>query len=53
GILARAAALAAQAPERAAEVEAARARLCRPDAMGSLFKVMAVHAPGWPAPLGF
>ena len=52
GIMARASALAARAPERAAEIEAARARLCRPDAMGALFKVMAVHAPGWPAPAG-
>ncbi|MEO5773430.1 MAG: SAM-dependent methyltransferase [Sphingomicrobium sp.] len=53
GIIARAATLAARAPERADEIEAARARLCRPDAMGALFKVMAVHAPGWPAPAGF
>ena len=52
GIIARAAALAARAPERAQEIEAARARLCRPDAMGSLFKVMAIHAPNWPAPAG-
>ncbi|MEO6360405.1 MAG: SAM-dependent methyltransferase [Sphingomicrobium sp.] len=53
GIFARAAALTDQTPGRAAEIEAARARLCRPDAMGSLFKVMAVHGPDWPAPLGF
>ena len=52
GIIARAAALAARDPERAQEIEAARARLCRPDAMGSLFKVMAIHAPNWPAPAG-
>ncbi|MFL6733368.1 MAG: class I SAM-dependent methyltransferase [Sphingomicrobium sp.] len=52
GITARAAALAGRAPERADEVEAARARLCRPDAMGSLFKVVGLHAPGWPAPAG-
>jgi SAM-dependent MidA family methyltransferase len=53
GIIARAATLAARAPERADEIEAARTRLCRPDAMGTLFKVMAVHAPGWPLPAGF
>jgi SAM-dependent MidA family methyltransferase len=53
GIIARASALAARAPERAAEIEAARARLCRPDAMGALFKVMAVHSPQWPVPAGF
>jgi SAM-dependent MidA family methyltransferase len=53
GIIARASALAGRTPERAAEIEAARARLCRPDAMGALFKVMAVHAPAWPAPAGF
>ena len=50
GIIARAAALAARAPKRVQEIEAARARLCRTDAMGSLFKVMAIHAPNWPAP---
>lgn len=53
GIVARASTLAARSPGRAAEIEAARARLCRPDVMGSLFKVMAVHAPNWPAPAGF
>jgi NADH dehydrogenase [ubiquinone] 1 alpha subcomplex assembly factor 7 len=52
GIMARAAILATRAPERADDIEAARARLCRPDAMGSLFKVMALHAPQWPAPGG-
>ena len=53
GIIARASALSARAPDRAQEIEAARARLCRPDAMGSLFKVMAIHALSWPAPAGF
>ena len=52
GIIARAAALAAHAPDRVGEIEAARARLCRPDAMGSLFKVVGLHAPAWPAPAG-
>jgi NADH dehydrogenase [ubiquinone] 1 alpha subcomplex assembly factor 7 len=53
GIQARAAMLARDAPERAGEIEAARARLCRTDAMGSLFKVLAIHAPAWPVPAGF
>ncbi|MDB5692848.1 MAG: hypothetical protein JWO81_1911 [Alphaproteobacteria bacterium] len=53
GIDARAAALARAAPERAAEVEAARDRLVAPEQMGSLFKVMALVAPGWPDPAGF
>ena len=52
GIMARARMLANAAPERAAEIEAARARLCRPDQMGSLFKVLAIHAPDWPSPAG-
>jgi len=53
GIDARAAALAAAAPERADEVEAARRRLVEPDQMGILFKAMAIAAPGWPDPAGF
>jgi NADH dehydrogenase [ubiquinone] 1 alpha subcomplex assembly factor 7 len=53
GIDARAAALAAAAPARADEVEAARRRLVEPDQMGSLFKAMAIAAPGWPDPAGF
>ena len=52
GIIARARALANSAPERTAEIEQARARLCRPDRMGSLFKLLAIHAPGWPGPAG-
>lgn len=52
GIQARARVLANAAPARAAEIEAARARLCRPDAMGSLFKVLAIHSPEWPRPAG-
>ncbi|WP_310469041.1 SAM-dependent methyltransferase [Sphingomonas sp.] len=52
GIAARAAALAAANPERADEIAAARARLCDDDAMGELFKVVAIQAPGWPAPAG-
>jgi SAM-dependent MidA family methyltransferase len=53
GIDARTAALAAAAPERAAEMEAARARLVAPEQMGTLFKAMALVAPGWPDPAGF
>jgi SAM-dependent MidA family methyltransferase len=52
GINARAARLAGAVPERAQDIELARARLCRPDAMGSLFKVMAVRSPTWPVPAG-
>jgi SAM-dependent MidA family methyltransferase len=52
GIQARARVLANTSPARAGEIEAARARLCRPDAMGSLFKVLAIHSPEWPSPAG-
>jgi len=52
GIMARAVRLAAAAPNRAQEIEDARARLCRPDAMGALFKILAVHSPQWPTPAG-
>ena len=53
GIKLRAAALAKAAPERGAEIAAARARLTAPDQMGRLFKVMGLVAPGWPEPGGF
>ena len=52
GIIARAAALAARSPERFVEIEMARARLCRPDRMGSLFKLVAICSPKWPTPAG-
>ncbi len=52
GIQARAVALAAAAPDRADEIEAARARLCRPDQMGGLFKLLALTAPDWPGVAG-
>lgn len=52
GITARSRVLANATPERAGEIEAARARLCRPDQMGSLFKVLAIQAPRWPSPAG-
>jgi SAM-dependent MidA family methyltransferase len=53
GIDARAAALAAAAPARADEIEAARTRLVDPAQMGILFKALALVAPGWPDPAGF
>jgi SAM-dependent MidA family methyltransferase len=52
GIGARTAALAAAAPARADEIEAAHARLTAPEQMGTLFKAMALAAPGWPNPAG-
>ncbi len=53
GIAGRAATLARSAPERADEIVAAHARLTAPEAMGTLFRVLAVTAPGWPEPGGF
>lgn len=53
GLSVRAAALARADPGRAQEVQAARERLAGASAMGQLFKVMALHAPGWPQPEGF
>jgi NADH dehydrogenase [ubiquinone] 1 alpha subcomplex assembly factor 7 len=52
GIGQRAATLAGASPERSAEIMAARARLCDSDAMGSVFKVMAVRQRNWPVPAG-
>jgi len=51
GLDARAAALARKSPDRGIELEAARTRLA--DEMGTLFRVLAVTAPGWPTPAGF
>ena len=53
GIDARAEQLARTAPARAAEVEAARARLTDGEAMGTLFKAMAWTHPDWTDPAGF
>ena len=53
GIEARAAALAGAHPDRRLEVEEQLARLCSPEQMGSLFKLLAIRAPGWPVPAGF
>uniref|UniRef100_UPI0035CA2DBD class I SAM-dependent methyltransferase n=1 Tax=uncultured Sphingomonas sp. TaxID=158754 RepID=UPI0035CA2DBD len=51
GIDARAAALSKAAPDRAAQIARDAARLTQD--MGTLFQVLAVTAPGWPAPAGF
>jgi len=53
GLDARLAALAKAAPDRAADLRGQRDRLVEPQQMGELFKVMAVHASGWPTPEGF
>jgi SAM-dependent MidA family methyltransferase len=53
GIDARAKALAEAAPDRRDELIAARNRLVSGDSMGRLFRVLALTAPGWPAPEGF
>ncbi len=53
GIDQRAVTLAGKAPERAEEIAAARDRLVAAEQMGTLFKVMALAAPGWPDPAGF
>ena len=53
GIEARAQALSAAHPDRAAGVQGALERLTSTDQMGKLFKVLAVHSPDWPAPAGF
>jgi SAM-dependent MidA family methyltransferase len=53
GIEARAEALARANPEKGEDICAAFERLTSPDAMGALFKVIAIHAPGWPVPAGF
>ena len=53
GIDLRADALSRAAPDRGPEIGAARDRLVEPDAMGSLFKVMALTAMDWPEPAAF
>ncbi len=53
GIAGRSEALMVVHPERAAEFAAARRRLCDPEEMGQLFKVIAIHSASWPAPAGF
>jgi SAM-dependent MidA family methyltransferase len=53
GIGARAEALIAGQPERAAEIAAARERLVDSAGMGSLFKMLGVTNMDWPEPEGF
>jgi SAM-dependent MidA family methyltransferase len=53
GIEARAQALQRANPERAGEIDSALHRLTSADGMGKLFKLVALHAPDWPAPAGF
>jgi SAM-dependent MidA family methyltransferase len=53
GIEARAQALMHANPERADDIQSALLRLASSDAMGALFKVIAIHSPDWPAPAGF
>jgi NADH dehydrogenase [ubiquinone] 1 alpha subcomplex assembly factor 7 len=53
GIGARAETLAGASPERAEDIAIDRDRLIGDEAMGALFKVIALTAPGWPVPAGF
>ncbi len=53
GIDARTDALARTAPDRAEGLRADRDRLVAADQMGTLFKAIAIAAPGWPVPAGF
>jgi NADH dehydrogenase [ubiquinone] 1 alpha subcomplex assembly factor 7 len=53
GIEARAQALSRANPDQASDIQGALDRLTTRDQMGSLFKVLAIHSPDWPAPAGF
>ena len=53
GLGPRAHALARANPERTDEVAGQRERLAGEDGMGTLFRVLAARAPGWPATEGF
>ncbi len=53
GLGERAASLIADHPEREEEITSAKDRLCDGQAMGRLFRVMALTAPDWPKPAGF
>ena len=53
GIDARLTSLTAAAPDRADELRGQRDRLVGTGEMGELFKLIAITAPGWPAPAGF
>jgi SAM-dependent MidA family methyltransferase len=52
GIEARADALSRSNPERTEEIRSGLRRLTDTDEMGELFKVLAIHSPAWPAPVG-
>ena len=52
GIEARAQALSRANAERAEDIQAALHRLTSSAEMGTLFKVIAIHSPDWPAPAG-
>ena len=52
GIESRAQSLSRANPHRAGDIQAALERLTSRDQMGNLFKVVALHAPDWPAPAG-
>ena len=53
GAAERAQSLIARAPQHAADIRSAVARLTADDQMGSLFKVMALSGPHWPEGAGF
>ena len=53
GLAERAASLTLAQPDREEEIKAAEKRLSDPEAMGRLFRVMAVTSPDWPKPAGF
>jgi len=53
GIESRAQALSRANPDRAQDIEIALHRLTTSQQMGTLFKVLAIHSPDWPAPAGF
>jgi NADH dehydrogenase [ubiquinone] 1 alpha subcomplex assembly factor 7 len=53
GIALRAEALIRTNPDQADAVRAALERLTGPGQMGVLFKVIAIHSPDWPEPVGF
>jgi len=53
GIRQRAQSLIASNPDKRHDITQAVDRLCGLDAMGELFKVMAMCGPGWPQPAGF
>jgi SAM-dependent MidA family methyltransferase len=53
GIDLRAEALMRANPDQSDEVSSALERLTAADQMGDLFKIMAIHSPDWPEPVGF